>query len=336
MARTDQYTNRQKAAILLIALGPDVASTVYHHLREDEIEDLTLEIAALRRVESLDRSSILKEFHELAVAQDYITQGGIEYAREILQKALGTDRAIAIIDRLTASLQVRPFEFARKANPSQVLGFIENEHPQTIALVLAYLDAPQASAILGALPALLRTEVARRIATMDAMSPEVVMTVERVLENKLSQTASPDSMNVGGLDAIVQIINGVDRATEKSILEQLEENDPELAEEIKKRMFVFEDIVFLDNRAIQRVIRDIEQADLQLSLRTASEDVQEAIYRNMSKRMVETFKQDMEFAGPVRLRDVEDAQQRIVAQIRQLEEMGEIIITRGGGDDILV
>lgn len=336
MARTDQYTNRQKAAILLIALGPDVASTVYHHLREDEIEDLTLEIAALRRVESLDRSSILKEFHELAVAQDYITQGGIEYAREILQKALGTDRAIAIIDRLTASLQVRPFEFARKANPSQVLGFIENEHPQTIALVLAYLDAPQASAILGALPALLRTEVARRIATMDAMSPEVVMTVERVLENKLSQTASPDSMNVGGLDAIVQIINGVDRATEKSILEQLEENDPELAEEIKKRMFVFEDIVFLDNRAIQRIIRDIEQADLQLSLRTASEDVQEAIYRNMSKRMVETFKQDMEFAGPVRLRDVEDAQQRIVAQIRQLEEMGEIIITRGGGDDILV
>lgn len=336
MARTDQYTNRQKAAILLIALGPDVASTVYHHLREDEIEDLTLEIAALRRVESLDRSSILKEFHELAVAQDYITQGGIEYAREILQKALGTDRAIAIIDRLTASLQVRPFEFARKANPSQVLGFIENEHPQTIALVLAYLDAPQASAILGALPALLRTEVARRIATMDAMSPEVVMTVERVLENKLSQTASPDSMNVGGLDAIVQIINGVDRATEKSILEQLEENDPELAEEIKKRMFVFEDIVFLDNRAIQRIIRDIEQADLQLSLRTASEDVQEAIYRNMSKRMVETFKQDMEFAGPVRLRDVEDAQQRIVAQIRQLEEMGEIMITRGGGDDILV
>ncbi|MCI0183588.1 flagellar motor switch protein FliG [Sulfoacidibacillus ferrooxidans] len=336
MARTDQYTNRQKAAILLIALGPDVASTVYHHLREDEIEDLTLEIAALRRVESLDRSSILKEFHELAVAQDYITQGGIEYAREILQKALGTDRAIAIIDRLTASLQVRPFEFARKANPSQVLGFIENEHPQTIALVLSYLDAPQASAILGALPALLRTEVARRIATMDAMSPEVVMTVERVLENKLSQTASPDSMNVGGLDAIVQIINGVDRATEKSILEQLEENDPELAEEIKKRMFVFEDIVFLDNRAIQRIIRDIEQADLQLSLRTASEDVQEAIYRNMSKRMVETFKQDMEFAGPVRLRDVEDAQQRIVAQIRQLEEMGEIVITRGGGDDILV
>ncbi|PWI58186.1 flagellar motor switch protein FliG [Sulfoacidibacillus thermotolerans] len=336
MARTDHFTNRQKAAILLISLGPEVASTIYHHLREDEIEELTLEIAALRRVESEERSSILKEFHELAVAQDYITQGGIEYAREILQKALGAERAVAIIDRLTASLQVRPFEFARKANPSQVLGFIQNEHPQTIALVLSYLDAAQASTILGALPTALRTEVARRIATMDAMSPEVVSTVERVLENKLAQTASPDSMNVGGLDAIVQIINGVDRATEKSILEQLEESDPELAEEIKKRMFVFEDIVFLDNRAIQRVIRDVEQSDLQLALRTASEDVQEAIYRNMSKRMVETFKQDMEFAGPVRLRDVEDAQQRIVAQIRQLEDMGEIVISRGGGDDILV
>ncbi len=336
MARSDHFSNRQKAAILLIALGPEVASTVYHHLREDEIEDLTLEIAALRRVESIERSSILKEFHELAVAQDYISQGGIEYAREVLQKALGSERAIAIIDRLTASLQVRPFEFARKANPSQVLSFIQNEHPQTIALVLSYLDALQASTILGALPTALRTEVARRIATMDAMSPEVVTTVERVLENKLAQTASPDSMNVGGLDAIVQIINGVDRATEKSILEHLEESDPELAEEIKKRMFVFEDIVFLDNRAIQRVIREVEQSDLQLALRTASEDVQEAIYRNMSKRMVETFKQDMEFAGPVRLRDVEDAQQRIVAQIRQLEDMGEIVISRGGGDDVLV
>lgn len=336
MRRTDELTNRQKAAILLISMGPEVASGVYKHLREDEIENLTLEIASVRRVDTVERTTILQEFHELAVAEEYIAQGGIEYAREILQKALGSEKALAIIDRLTSSLQVRPFEFARKASPTQILNFIQNEHPQTIALVLSYLDPPQSSAILAELPTTIRYEVARRIATMDATSPEVVSSVERVLENKLASTTLLDSMAVGGLDAIVQILNNVDRATERSILESLEVTDPELAEEIKKRMFVFEDIVMLDNRSIQRVIRDIEQADLQLSLRTASEDVQDAIYRNMSKRMAETFKQDAEFAGPVRLRDVEEAQQRIVAQIRRLEEMGEIVVSRGGSDDVLV
>ncbi len=332
----DEISNRQKAAILLISLGPEVAANVYKHLREDEIEQLTLEIATLRKVESEDRNTILQEFHDLAIAEEYISQGGIEYAKEILQKALGSERAISILEKLTATLQVRPFEFARKASAAQILSFIQNEHPQTIALVLSYLDAKQAAAILSELPQPLRSDVARRVAKMDATSPDVVNSIERMLENKLASTTMIDTTSVGGLDAIVQIINDVDRATERSIMETLEVSDPQLAEEIKKKMFVFEDIVMLDNRAIQRVVRDIEQNDLILALRTASEDVREVIFKNLSKRMVETFKEEMEYAGPVRLRDVEEAQQRIVAQIRRLEDMGEIVVARGGGDDVLV
>lgn len=336
MRSIEDLSPRQKAAILLIALGPEVAAGVYKHLEEEEIEGLTLEIASVRRVESKDRLAILNEFQEMAIAEQFISQGGIDYARDVLQKALGNDKALSVIERLTSSLQVRPFEFARRAGASQIYNFIQNEHPQTIALVLAYLDPAQASVVMSELSPQTRYEVAKRIATMDATSPEVVSSVERVLENKLSSTASYDTMAVGGIESIVKILNGADRGTERGILESLEMSDPELAEEIKKRMFVFEDIVLLDNRAIQRVVREVDQADLMLALRTASEDVQESVFRNMSKRMVDTFKQDMEFAGPVRLRDVEEAQQRIVAQIRRLEEMGEIVVARGGGDDILV
>ncbi len=336
MRHVEQISNKQKAAILLISLGPEVAANVYKHLREDEIEQLTLEIATLRKVDSDDRTNILQEFHDLAIAEEYISQGGIEYAKEVLQKALGSERALSILEKLTATLQVRPFEFARKANAAQILNFIQNEHPQTIALVLSYLDAKQAAAILSELPQPLRSDVARRVAKMDATSPDVVSSIERMLENKIASTTMMDTTSVGGLDAIVQIINDVDRATERSIMETLEISDPQLAEEIKKKMFVFEDIVMLDNRAIQRVIRDIEQSDLILALRTASEDVRDVVFKNLSKRMVETFKEEMEYAGPVRLRDVEEAQQRIVAQIRRLEDMGEIVVARGGGDDVLV
>lgn len=336
LRKAEALSSRQKAAILLISLGPEVAAGVYKHLGETEIEQLTLEIAAVRRVESTDRLSILTEFQQMAIAEQYISQGGIDYARDVLQKALGAEKAMSVIERLTSSLQVRPFEFARRAGASQLFNFIQNEHPQTIALVLSYLEPPQAAAVMAELPQQLRNEVARRIATMDATSPEVVNSVERVLENKLSSTASYETMAVGGIESIVNILNGADRATERGILESMELTDPELAEEIKKRMFVFEDIVLLDNRAIQRVIREIDQADLMLALRTASEDVQASVFRNMSKRMEETFRQDMEVAAPVRLRDVEEAQQRIVGQIRRLEEMGEIVMSRGGGDDILV
>jgi flagellar motor switch protein FliG len=286
-----QLSGRQKAAILLITLGPEVSAQVFKHLRDDEIEQLTLEIANVRKVDGGEKEQILSEFHQICVAQEYLTQGGITYAKEILEKALGSQRALDILNRLTATLQVRPFDFARKAEPSQILNFIQNENSQTIALVLSYLQPEQSSAVLSSLPQEKQAEVARRIALMDSTSPEVIAQVERVLEQKLSSTVTQDYTNAGGIEAIVQILNGVDRGTERTILDSLEIQDPELAEEIKKRMFVFEDIVNLDNRSIQRIIRDIENADLQLALKVASEEVREAIFRNMSKRMSETFKE---------------------------------------------
>jgi len=339
LARVQQHqqlTGRQKAAILLVSLGPDVSAEIFKHLREEEIEQLTLEIANVRRVDPEEREEILAEFHQICMAQEYIAQGGIAYAKEILEKALGPQKAIDILNKLTATLQVRPFDFARKADPAQILNFIQNENSQTIALVLSYLQPEQASAILSSLPQEKQAEVAKRIALMDSTSPEVISQVERILEQKLSSTTTQDYTNAGGIEAIVQILNGVDRGTERTILDALEIQDPELAEEIKKRMFVFEDIVNLDNRSIQRIIRDVDNHDLQLALKVASEEVRDAIFRNMSKRMAEAFKEEMEYMGPVRLRDVEEAQTRIVATIRRLEEIGEIIIARGGGDDIIV
>ncbi len=313
-----------------------MSAQIFKHLRDEEIEQLTLEIANVRKVDNEEKEAILMEFHQICLAQEFISQGGISYAKEILEKALGSQKAFDIINRLTATLQVRPFDFARKAEPAQILNFIQNENSQTIALVLAYLQPEQASIILSSLPQDKQADVAKRIALMDSTSPEVISQVERVLEQKLSATVTQDYTNAGGITAIVQILNGVDRGTERTILDSLEIQDPELAEEIKKRMFVFEDIVNIDNRSIQRIIRDIENADLQLALKVASEEVRDAIFKNMSKRMAETFKEEMEYMGPVRLRDVEEAQTRIVATIRRLEEAGEIIIARGGGDDIIV
>lgn len=329
-------TGRQKAAILLISLGPEVSAHVFRHLREEEIEQLTLEIANVRKVEATEKEAIVSEFHQICMAQEYISQGGISYAKDILERALGSQKAVDIINKLTATLQVRPFDFARKADPAQILNFIQNESTQTIALVLSYLKPDQASIILSSLPQERQADIAKRIALMDSTSPEVLNQVERVLEQKLSATVTQDYSSAGGIEAIVQILNGVDRGTERTILDSLEMQDPELAEEIKKRMFVFEDIVNMDNRSIQRIIRDVDNVDLQLALKVASEEVREMLFRNMSKRMAETFKEEMEFMGPVRLRDVEEAQTRIVGIIRRLEESGEVIIARGGGDDIIV
>jgi flagellar motor switch protein FliG len=334
--RERELTGKQKAAVLLISLGPDVSASVYKHLSEEEIEKLTLEISGVKKVETESKEEILEEFHNIAIAQDYISQGGIGYAKTVLEKALGPDQATAIINRLTSSLQVRPFDFARKADAAQILNFIQNEHPQTIALILSYLDPQQSGQILSELPQEVQADIARRIAIMDGTSPEVISEVESILERKLSSTVTQDYTQTGGVEAVVEVLNGVDRSTEKTILDALEIQDPELAEEIKKRMFVFEDIVTLDGRSIQRVIRDCDNEDLLLSLKVSSDEVKEIVFKNMSNRMVETLKEEMEFMGPVRLRDVEEAQSRIVAIIRRLEEAGEIIIARGGGDDIIV
>lgn len=337
MARQKQkLTGKQKAAILLISLGPDASAQIYKHLSEEEIEKLSLEISSVKKVDSEIKEEVIEQFHQIAIAQDYITQGGIGYAKTVLEKAFGKQEAASIINRLTSSLQVRPFDFARKADPQQVLNFIQNEHPQTIALVLSYLDPEQSGQILSELPQDMQADVARRIATMDSTSPEIISQVERVLESNLSASLTEDYTQTGGIQAVVEVLNGVDRSTERTILDTLESQDPELADEIKKRMFVFEDIVILDNRAIQRVIREVENDDLRLALKVASDEVKDVIFTNMSQRMAETFKEEMEYMGPVRLRDVEEAQTRIVSAIRRLEDIGEIVIARGGGDDIIV
>lgn len=338
MAKTGyrDLTGKQKAAILLISLGPDISAKIYKQLNEEEIEQLTLEISNIKKVDSKVKEAVFEEFHNLAVAQDYIEQGGISYAKMLLDKALGPEQAAAVINRLTSALQVRPFDFARKADPAQILNFIQNEHPQTIALILSYLDPAQAGQILSELPQEIQADVAKRIAVMDATPPEVIHEVEQVLERKLSSSVIQDYTQTGGVKALVEVLHEVDRSTEKTILDSLAVQDPELAEEIKKRMFVFEDIVTLDNRAIQRVIRECENEDLILALKAASDEVKEIVFRNMSTRMAETIKEEMEYMGPVRLRDVEEAQSRIVDIIRRLEETGEIIIARGGGDDIIV
>ena len=333
---TRALTGKQKAAILLISLGPEVSAEIFKHLRDEEIEELTIEIANIRKVSADDKASILSEFHDLLVAKDVISSGGIEYAREVLEKALGNQKALDIIQRLTATLQVKPFDFVRKTDPAQLLNFIQSEHPQTIALIIAYLAPDQAATILSALPPDRQADVARRIAMMDSTSPDVIRDVERLLERKRSTVVSTDFTSAGGVQSVVDILNRVDRTTEKTIMESMEIQDPEMAEEIKKRMFVFEDIVQLDDRAIQQILRDVDSKDLALALKGSNEEVGAKVQRNMSKRASDMLKEDMEYMGPVRLRDVEDAQQRIVNIIRKLEEAGEIVIARGGGDEVIV
>ena len=326
----------QKSAILLIALGPEKSAQIFKHLREDEIEQLTLEIANTSSVSPQMKEEVLSEFYEVCLAQQYIAEGGIAYAKELLEAALGQDKARDVIGKLTASLQVRPFEFIRKTDPGQLLNFIQDEHPQTIALILSYLPANMSSQVVSALPPEKQADVAKRIATMDITSPDVIKEVEGVLERKLASLVNQDYTIIGGVDAIVAILNAVDRGTERHILETLEIEDPELADEIRRKMFVFEDILALDDKTIQRVLRDVDHNDLAVALKASGEEVQNVIFNNLSKRLAAMIKEDMDFMGPVRMKDVEEAQQKIVNVIRKLEDSGEIVISRGGGDEIVV
>ncbi|NMA55819.1 MAG: flagellar motor switch protein FliG [Firmicutes bacterium] len=335
MVRTG-LTGRQKAAILVVSLGPEIASNIYRFLKEEDIEQLTLEIANLRKISTEEKDMISEEFYQMLVAQNFITEGGIDYAKEVLEKALGTQKALEIINRLTSSLQVRPFDFIRKADPAQLMNFLQNENSQTIALIMTYLNPEQSASLLSSLPPEKQVGIARRVATMDRTSPDVIKEVEKVLERQMASVVTEDYANVGGIQAVVNILNNVDRGTEKNIIEALEVDNPELAEEIRRRMFVFEDILTLDNRSIQRTLREVDNQDLTLALKGASEEVKKRIYENMSKRQAEIVSEDMEYMGPVRLRDVEEAQQKIVNNIRKLEDAGEIIISRGGGDEIIV
>ncbi|MCQ2549838.1 MAG: flagellar motor switch protein FliG [Lachnospiraceae bacterium] len=326
----------QKSAILLITLGPERSANIFKHLKEEEIEELTLEIANTRSVTPQVKDAIIDEFYQVCLAQQYIAEGGIGYAKELLEKALGEEKAMDVIGKLTASLQVKPFEFVRKTDASQLLNFIQDEHPQTIALILSYLSPAQAGMIISALPPDRQPDVARRIALMDRTSPDVIKEVEKILESKLASLVNQDYTIIGGVDAVVEILNAVDRGTEKHIMENLDIEEPQLADDIRKKMFVFEDILLLDDRAVQRVLRDVDNSDLGIALKGANEQVQAAIFNNLSKRLASMIKEDMDFMGPVRMKDVEEAQQKIVNIIRKLEDAQEIVISRGGGDEIIV
>jgi len=332
-----EMSGREKAAVLLISMGPEKSAKIFKHLKEEEIESVTLEIANTSLVTPETKERVMEEFYQICIAQQYITEGGIGYAKQLLEQALGPERAFQVISKLTVSLQVRPFDFVRKTDASQILNFIQNEHPQTIALILSYLKPKQAADVLVNLTQDKQADVTRRIAMMDRTSPDIIKEVERALEKKLSTLMTDDFTTVGGVDAVVEILNSVDRTTEKNILESLETEDIELAEEIKLKMFVFEDIIALSNRDMQLVLRqEIDNKDLAIALKGSSPEVQEFVFANLSKRLGSMIKEDMDYMGPIRKADVEEAQQKIVNIIRRLQDTGEIIVARGGGDDLIV
>lgn len=326
----------QKAATVVIALGSETAAKVYKYLSEEEIERLTFEIARIQKLGSDDMEEILNDFYSLALTQKVVTEGGVSYARNVLEKAFGAQVANSLLDRVTKSLKTKAFEFIRKADYKNLMTTIQNENPQTIALVLSYARADQAATIISELPKEVRIEVVERIAGMDRTSPEIVSQVERVLERKFSAMVSTDFMEVGGINYIADIMNHIDRGSEKYIFDELYKRDAKLADDIRKKMFIFEDVLSLDSMAIQRFMRDIDSKDLVIALKGSNQELQEVFFENMSQRMGETVRSDMEYLRNVRMRDVEEAQQRIVAMIRKLEEDGEIIIAKGGKDEFVV
>jgi flagellar motor switch protein FliG len=330
-------TGTRKAAVLLISLGAELSALVFKVMNDEEIEELTTEISRMPNVGASTTGEILEEFHQLAVAQEYIAQGGVAYASEILERALGEKRAHEILDRLRGQLQPAAFEIVKKVDPKNLLDFIRREHPQTIALILANMEAKQAAQIMSALAPELQADVILRIANMDKTNPEVIKQIETILENRLSSLFTQEVSISGGVKAVAEIINRLDRSTERSLLGTLQEQDGELAESIRRLMFTFEDLVHVDDRGVQRVLKEIDQKDLALSLKAAGADVAAKIFKNMSERASGLLKEEIGYLGPVRLRDVEDSQRRIVDTVRRLEESGEIFVQgRGGQDDVVV
>lgn len=337
MAKEKGLTGIQKAAILFITLGPEASANIINKLPERDIQRITYEIANTTTVSTTEKSEILEEFIQMNKAKDYILEGGFDYAKDLLSKALGNQKAKEILDKVSEETQqYRPFALARKADSIQLLNIISNEHPQTIALILCHINVDKAAQILSELPQEVQEEVAYRIAVMNTTSPTVIKEVEKTLNMKLSSIVRNEVTSIGGLQSIVDILNQVDRSTEKNIMEALERQDPEIAEKVKESMFVFEDIIALDDVAIQRILREVDGKDLALALKGSSEEVSEVIFRNQSKRAAASMKEDIEFLGPVRIADVEKAQTKILAVIRRLDENGEIVIARGGEDAVII
>lgn len=329
-------TNVQKAASVVVALGAEYAAQVYRFLSEDEIEQISFEIARMDRRQPEDMQTIIEDFYGLCVTQKVIAEGGVEYARSVLEKAFGQQQALSFMERVAKSLRTKAFEFVRKADYKNLLSILQGEHPQTVALVLSYARSDQAAQIIAELPPERRIEVVERIAKLDRASPEVISIVEKTLQKKFDSIVSVDLMELGGVNYVADIMNHVDRGTEKFVFDELTVRDSQLASDIRKLMFVFEDIGYLDDMSVQRFIRDVDSRDLAVALKRAPSDVEQMIFRNMSGRMQETIRSDIEYLHNVRMRDVEDAQQRIVDVIRRLEEEGELVITKGGKDEMIV
>jgi flagellar motor switch protein FliG len=306
---------------------------------DEEVDQMTLDLSSLGTVDANIKAAVLDEFYEMAVAKRFVAQGGIDFAKNLLEKSFGSERAFDILNRLQSSLQEVPFQFLKRADPSQVCSFIQDEHPQTISLILAHMNPAISSIILSSLPQDVQSDVVIRIATMDRTAPEIVREVERVLERKMASVFSQGFTFAGGVKDVAEILNMIERSTEKTIMADLEERDPELADEIARLMFTFDDIVFVDDSGIQKTLREVESKDLALALKASNDEVANKVYKNMSERAREMIKEEIEFMGPVRMKNVEEAQQKIVAVIRRLEESGDVVISgRGGGDadEILV
>ncbi len=326
-----------KAAILMLNLEGEVAAAVLRHLDEEIVEEITREIAKIDLVGPDERGKVIEEFYNLALARSYAKQGGVAYAKLLLQKALPPDQASHVMKMIEHQIYRKPFSFLAKTDPENLTNFIQDEHPQTIALILAHLTASKASEILSGLPLAKQLEVVSRISNMDNTNPEVIREVEQGLELRLSGVMTQTLQKVGGVEAVAEMLNLADRSTEKGILEGLDAQDPDLVEQIRRLMFVFEDILLVNDKGIQAVLKEIENEDLALALKTASEELRDKIFRNMSERAAQLIKEDMEFMGPVRVSDVETAQQKIVDVVRRLEDSGEVIISgRGGEKDMVV
>jgi flagellar motor switch protein FliG len=327
----------RKAAVLLIQMGRERAATVLAHLSEVEVEQISSEIARLDSISGPETESVLTEFRDMMMARQHIAQGGLGFAQQILEQSLGAERAADIIARLNAAAVQTPFQFLHRADAAQLRSFIVEEHPQVIALVLAHMTADKASLLLSGLAPDIQAEVAHRIAVMDRTSPDIVRAVEATLERRLSSMLQPSEMSrVGGLDPLVNIINRSDRSTERQIVEGLESLDPMLADAIKSKMFMFEDVVSLEDRSIQLVLREVDTAELALALKGVADEVRDKITRNLSERAATNLVEEVELLGAVRLRQVEEAQQNIIRTIRRLEEQGQIMVRRGNDDEFVV
>ena len=330
-----ELTPPQKAAAVIVSLGADKASGLYQFMEPEEIEALTLEVARLGMLDSEQTEAVLTEFYQNCLTSKAVTEGGLEYARTVLEKAFGNQTALALLEKVTKSLKTREFAFLDKADVKALYSALQNERPQTVALVLSYVDPDKAAGVIEQLEPRRQIKVVEAIATMESASPSAIKTIEAEMERKFSSIITQSNVKVGGIDYVAGIMNNLDRSSEKSIFDGLSAQNADLAEEIRKRMFVFEDIITMDDRSVQRFVRDCDPRDLVLALKTANADVSSKLFTNMSARMAESIRDDLEVTTNVRMKDVEDAQQRIVGVIRDLEERNEIIIMKGGKDDII-